>query len=290
MPARSVVFTVRKERPEAGRVDSAGVVERMPITTKPSRSLSVLLVEDIPANQRLIINILRSHSHEVTVANNGREAIEHVSASEFDVVLMDIQMPVTDGYQATEAIRAAERLSGKHVPIIAMTSNATRADRERCCTAGMDAYVSKPIDISEFVEVIDRCVGRHTLQSDDDISSPGLSRATESGQTINLDDAMRRLHGDRELYRQFVEVFDEDAPRLIQDLRDANTTGDAKKLSRAAHSLRGLAVNLGADTVQRLAAQLEAQGDGGDLHSAVNTFDHLVDAFEELHQALEAYR
>lgn len=290
MPARSVVFADRKERPDDRREANAGVADRIQIMTNPSRSLSVLLVEDLPANQRLIINILRSHSHEVTVANNGREAIERVSAGEFDVVLMDVQMPVMDGYQATETIRAAERLSGRHVPIVAMTSNTTRADRERCCTAGMDAYVSKPIDISELVEVIDRCTGRHTLQSDHDIVSPRLSGAEESDQTINMDDAMRRLHGDRELYRQFVEVFDEDAPRLIQDLRDANAASDAKKLSSAAHSLRGLAANLGADTVQRLASQLEAQGEGGELHSATDTFDQLIDAFGELHQALEAYR
>jgi CheY-like chemotaxis protein len=259
-------------------------------STKPSRSLNVLLVEDVPANQRLVTSILQSHSHEVTVAHDGREAIEHVSTGQFDVVLMDVQMPVMDGYQATETIRAAERLSGRHVPIIAMTSNATRTDRERCRTLGMDAYLSKPIDIEELVAVIDRFAGRHTLQSDHDISPLGLSASNGSEQTLNLDAAMRRLHGDRELYRQFVEVFDEDAPGLIQDLRAASAARDAKKLSRAAHSLRGLAVNLGADIVQRLAAQLEAQGECGDLHSAVDTYGQLLAAFDALHQALQAYR
>jgi len=263
---------------------------RMQIMSAPARSFAILLAEDIPANQRLVACVLRSQTHQVTVANNGREAIEHVLADAFDVVLMDVEMPVMDGYQATEAIRQAERSSGKHVPIIAMTSNATRVDRERCNTAGMDAYLSKPIDIGELFEMIDRCVGGLAGQRDTDKSSSAARKHNGADQALNFGDAMQRLHGDRELFREFVELFDEDAPRLIQDLHDAITASDTRKLSRAAHSLRGLAVNLGADVVHRLAAQLEAQGETADLDSALNTRDRLIDAFGDLHQALAPYR
>ncbi|MBI2481823.1 MAG: response regulator [Planctomycetia bacterium] len=262
----------------------------MPYTTTPPRSLAVLLVEDIPANQRLVISILQSHSHQVTVANDGRAAIDYVLAGDFDVVLLDVQMPVMDGYQATEAIRTAERSSGKHVPIIAMTSNATCVDRERCRTAGMDAYLAKPIDIRELVEVIDRCVGGDAVRLRTNNSQSAPSAVNESDQALNFDDAMQRLHGDRELFYEFVEVFDEDVPRLIQGLREAIAASDAMKLSRGAHSLRGLAVNLGAGAVQRLAAQLESQSETANLSAAAHTLERLLAALDDLNQSLAEFR
>jgi CheY-like chemotaxis protein len=259
----------------------------MPTT---SRSFAILLVEDIPANQRMVTSILRDHSHRVTIANNGHEAIDRVLEGGFDVVLMDVCMPEVDGYQATEAIRKAERLTGGHMPIIAMTANATHVDRERCRTAGMDAYVSKPFDIDELVAVIDRCVSGSAGGSRTDPSQPASLASVDSDHPMNLDDAMRRLHGDQALFREFVQVFDEDAPRLIQDLRDAIAASDARKLSRAAHSLRGLAVNLGANIVQRLAAHLESQSDTANLAAASDTLEQLMAAFDDLHQSLEKFR
>jgi len=263
----------------------------MQIMSAPPRSFAILLVEDIPANQRLVTSVLRDHSHRVTIANNGREAIDHVLAGGlFDVVLMDMRMPVMDGCQATAAIRHAEQSTGGHVPIIAMTANATRVDRERCRAAGMDAYVSKPIDIGELVEVIDRCVSGNAVGSRTNHSQPAPRTSFESDQPINLNDAMKRLHGDHALFREFVVVFDEDAPRLIQDLCDAIAASDARKLNRGAHSLRGLAVNLGANIVQRLAAQLESQSETANLAAASDTLERLMDAFDDLNQSLEKFR
>src|SRR5215472_15053897 len=118
------------------------------------RSLRVLLAEDIPVNQTLAMRILERLGHKVQVANNGKEVLRRFQAEEFDLILMDVQMPEMDGLEATSAIRAAESGTGKHVPIVAMTAHAMKGDREKCLGAGMDGYISKPIHAKELFETI----------------------------------------------------------------------------------------------------------------------------------------
>ncbi|MCH5376774.1 MAG: response regulator, partial [Planctomycetes bacterium] len=124
-------------------------------TLKPSTSLQVLLVEDSLLNQKLAEAVLKKAGHRVTIANNGREALDIWRSQAFDVVLMDIQMPEMDGYEATRAIRDQEQKTGGHIPIIAMTAHALKGDRERCLESGMDEYVSKPIHAKRMLETIE---------------------------------------------------------------------------------------------------------------------------------------
>ncbi len=119
------------------------------------KSLQVLLVEDSPMNQKLAQAVLKKAGHQVTVANNGREGLEAWRSATFDVVLMDIQMPEMDGFEATQAIREREKQLGSHIPIIAMTAHALKGDRERCLEAGMDEYISKPIHAKQLLETIE---------------------------------------------------------------------------------------------------------------------------------------
>jgi CheY-like chemotaxis protein len=121
--------------------------------------LRVLLAEDNAINQKLATRLLQKQGHTVTVANDGREAVEAVENGEFDVVLMDVQMPNMSGYEAAAAIRVRERASGKHVPIVAMTAHAMKGDEQRCLEAGMDGYVSKPIQPDHMMEAIARVTG-----------------------------------------------------------------------------------------------------------------------------------
>src|SRR5215472_17204502 len=118
------------------------------------RSLRVLLAEDNPVNQTLVIRILERLGHKVQVVNNGKEALRQVQAVEFDLILMDVQMPEMDGLEATTAIRQAERGTGKHIPIVAMTAHAMKGDREKCLSAGLDGYLSKPVRIDELKQVM----------------------------------------------------------------------------------------------------------------------------------------
>ncbi len=120
------------------------------------RLLRILLAEDSPVNQKLAIGLLEKHGHRVTLANHGREALAALDTQEFDLILMDVQMPEMDGYEATAAIRARERETGRHIPIVAMTAHAMKGDRERCLEAGMDAYVAKPIRVQQIFEAINQ--------------------------------------------------------------------------------------------------------------------------------------
>ncbi len=125
-----------------------------------SAPLRILLVEDTPVNQKLAVRLLEKHGHSVTTANNGREALEILDRLNWDVdlVLMDVQMPEMDGYQATAAIREREPQLGIRLPIIAMTAHALERDQERCLAAGMDAYMSKPIHVEKLFQLISEVV------------------------------------------------------------------------------------------------------------------------------------
>ena len=137
------------------------VVEKGPVITRHTiqearRRLKVLLAEDNAVNQKLAIKILEKRGHLVSVVSNGQEAIDALKEEHFDLILMDVQMPELDGFEATGRIRNRETEEGGHIPIVAMTAHAMKGDRERCLAAGMDDYVSKPIKVSELFAVMER--------------------------------------------------------------------------------------------------------------------------------------
>jgi PAS domain S-box-containing protein len=135
--------------------DSATAVAGQTVA-KPTRKLRVLLVEDNAVNQKIASRVLEKHGHHVTLARDGREALALLDRALFDAVLMDVQMPEMDGFEATAAIRAGERGTGRRLPIIAMTAHAMQGDRERCIAAGMDGYVSKPLEVRDLIEQLEK--------------------------------------------------------------------------------------------------------------------------------------
>ena len=130
------------------------IIKRQP-ALKNKKLHHILLAEDNAVNQRLAVRLLEKEGHSVVVANNGSEAVTAIEREAFDLILMDVQMPGMNGYEATAAIREKEILSGGHIPIIALTANAMKGDRERCLDAGMDGYASKPIKAKELIEAIE---------------------------------------------------------------------------------------------------------------------------------------
>ena len=134
------------------------------VPERPCGPLRILLAEDNPVNQLLAVKLLEKHRHVVSLAANGKEAVGAIAAgSEFDLILMDIQMPEVSGYEATQQIREMEGGTARHIPIIAMTALAMADDRERCLAAGMDSYISKPIKIREFMNLVATVVGRRPV-------------------------------------------------------------------------------------------------------------------------------
>ncbi len=239
------------------------------------RGLRILVAEDNVVNQRLAAHLLQSRGHYVTIANNGREALELYENQVFDLVLADVQMPEMDGLQLAGAIREKEKNTHNHLPIIAMTAYAMKGDRERCLEAGMDAYVSKPINSRQLYETIDG-LRRAELQAT-------REGGAKSRQEI-LDEATlrSRFEGEPELLNDVVRLFLDDFPKLLTAIRAATERGDAQGVEQAAHKLKGSIANFAAPAAFDAALRLEVMGRGGHLDRATEALDQLASALEDL--------
>lgn len=211
--------------------------------------LHVLLVEDMEMNQLVAVRMLKNLGHVSAVACNGQQALDMLSRENFDIVFMDIQMPVMDGLRALAAIRDREAAEGKgsHIPVVALTANALKGDKERYLEAGMDAYIAKPITLSVLAMVIDDLVQRFKLAqrkdppSDEaDVPDPVHYPGGELPAPIEPGVLQRSFSGDVELARQSMEIYLGDAPGLLEEILSAIAEGDNKKLTVSAHSLKGL--------------------------------------------------
>jgi CheY-like chemotaxis protein len=151
-------FTAQLGFAQAGAGEPESAEPAAPsVVAAPARPLRILLAEDNLVNQKLAVAILEKQGHSVAVVSNGVEALRTIEANAFDLVLMDVQMPVMDGIECTRAVRAAESGTARHLPVLAMTAHALTADRERCLAAGMDGYISKPVRVRDLVDAIERC-------------------------------------------------------------------------------------------------------------------------------------
>ncbi len=231
---------------------------------KSMGALKILLAEDNLMNQKLATGILARHGHQLTIANNGLEAVAAYQTERFDVILMDVQMPVMDGFAATAAIRQLEKVSGTKTPIVAMTAHALKGDRERCLAAGMDDYLSKPIRSKQLAAILETLLPHEPLPG----TSPGSSRS-ESLPVDSLIDwtaALEGVDGDRELLKRVVEVFLAESERLFQDLKSAVQAQDTSMMRSRGHSLKGAMLGVGAFSTADLAQSLEmGAGDGSPL-------------------------
>jgi len=244
--------------------------------------LHILLAEDNLVNQKLAVRLIEKRGHTLVVASNGREALAALESESFDVVLMDVQMPEMNGFEATAAIRDREKETGKHLPIIAMTANAMVGDRERCLAAGMDGYISKPIRIEELFEVIE------SLGSTAVAAKPGMSHRDASMSVLDSAAALARVEGDKDTLVEMTNLFLEEKPKLLAAVREAVSRRDAKALEYAAHALKGSVGNFSAEGAFQAALNLEIMGRQGDLSGAREAYELLHVQIERLQPALEA--
>jgi len=230
-------------------------------------TLNVLLAEDNEVNQKLATRLLEKRGHSVVVVKNGREALEAIRKANYDLVLMDVQMPEMDGIEATAALRLAELETGLHLPVIAMTALVMKGDRERCIAAGMDGYLPKPIRSQELDEVLDNCVARKTR-------STGSAELASVPPPMNLQEAidarelLERVGDERDFLAELVNTFRDDFPKQLETMTTALKDGNATQLTLAAHSLKGALSNLAAPRAAVLAAGVEAAGKSGNFPSA----------------------
>jgi len=261
-------------RPETRRVGCSAEDHH-----RDCRALDVLVAEDNVVSQRLVQRLLERRGHKVTLVTNGQEALAAVGERRFDLVLMDIQMPVMDGYAAAAAIRRKEKETGAHLPIIALTAHALRSDRDRCLKAGMDSYACKPIVAEKLFEVIESAIKPAPT------APPTPAPAISEKEIYDRESAVARLGGDEELFNEIVGLFLKDAPPKMASIKSALAVEDAPTVRRLAHSLKGAAAHLGAGRVKKLACEVERAAKEGDLAavgSAFGTLAHEVDNLLEL--------
>ena len=214
------------------------------------RSRNVLIAEDNVVNQRVAAGLLATRGHTVAVVATGQEALDALSRETFDVVLMDVQMPGMSGYDATAAIRTRERLAGGHQRIIAMTAHAMRGDRERCLEAGMDAYLSKPLNRDALYAGIEM-----EIEMDEKDALPTAPRSSFDRAVM-----LERLGGDEELMSDVAQLFLEDCPPRLAAIKLAVDERHAERIRIEAHGLKGAAGNLAATDLYDACQALERIG------------------------------
>ena len=280
------------------KVPPAEVPASYEAPAQPTKALRILLAEDNPVNQELAVRLLQKRGHTVVVCNSGRQAVEKMEAAEFqgfDVVLMDVQMPELNGWEATAAIRSREAAYGVHTPIIAMTAHALKGDQERCLAAGMDGYVSKPIRTDSLFEEIDRCISgasatpiEQTQENSDHQAAP-LEPETQLQEVLHRAALLERMEGDRALLAEMVALFFEESPRQVAELREALARGDAAAAERVAHKLKGAVSNFAAPAAAAVAGQVEKYARAGDLSRVRKVVRSLERELERLRPVLTAF-
>jgi PAS domain S-box-containing protein len=237
-------------------------------------SLTILVAEDTPFNQKYIRRLLDNWHCRATIVDNGRLAIDALSTQKFDLVLMDVQMPQMDGLTATGRIRDQEKKTGRHVPIIAMTAHAMRGDRERCLEAGMDDYVSKPISSSTLLEAICRVVPASDRDPETAEAAAPSAADDDAGEMAAL---LEAFNHDGEFFKDVAEMFIADYPPMVETVEKAIADEDGALLGRTAHALKGMARNFQIDGAADAARQLEMLADQDQFETAGHLFTRMVE-------------
>jgi CheY-like chemotaxis protein/HPt (histidine-containing phosphotransfer) domain-containing protein/anti-sigma regulatory factor (Ser/Thr protein kinase) len=266
---------------------------------QPEFSGHVLVAEDVETNQMLIKSLLKRMGLEVTIAEDGKEALQKALAHKFDLILMDIQMPHMNGYEATKALRAKEITT----PIIALTAHAMKGDDKKCIKAGCDGYLTKPIDRRELLKQITKYLPSKngtlskTVDSAksqvDELTNLCLSETSQepdsqerpctevSEEIINWDQFIDRF-GDEGLIEEILPTYLKDNKEHFEKLSEAMKSGDSEAIASHAHAIKGLGRNFGAKRLSDITSRLERAGRQDDIETATKVFDELKPEFEKV--------
>ncbi|MBN1777567.1 MAG: response regulator [Clostridiales bacterium] len=254
--------------------------------------INVLLVEDNEINQEVAKEILSSAGAMVDIANNGKEAIAAVKEKNYDVVLMDLQMPVMGGYEATKEIR--KQIQFEELPIIAMTAHAMQGVKAECLAAGMNDYVSKPIDPKNLFSTIKKWVGKAVdegmiqlgKQSDNGIVGEGIIQLPANIPGFDLNAGLNRLNGNKKLYKKLLVNFSREYSSIPSNIKKSVDKRKFEEASRLAHALKGVAGNVSAQEIQNIAAELELLLSNNDIEKCDELLENLVNSFDSLNKLL----
>jgi CheY-like chemotaxis protein/HPt (histidine-containing phosphotransfer) domain-containing protein len=263
-------------------IPSVPIITRHSVVEARKQKIRLLLAEDNITNQKVALKILEKAGYRAEAVSNGKEVLTALEKNPYDLILMDVQMPEMDGFETTAAIRHKEKEKGGYLPIVAMTAHAMKGDRERCLEAGMDDYLSKPIQPKELMEVIERQLkGARPAE----MEMAPRERAEEP-EVFDRKVLWERLDGDEEIFKEIIVTFLEDAPKQIEKLKKALQEKDANRVERQAHLLKGAALNIGGNGLQTAARELEIVAKEGDLTKAQSLVAMLDREFEKLKGAM----
>jgi two-component system sensor histidine kinase/response regulator len=242
--------------------------------------LRLLLAEDNVVNRTMIARMLEKRGHVVRVVGDGEGVLAALDAEPFDLILMDIQMPKLDGFETTAAIRAREKGTGAHIPILALTAHAMKGDEQRCLEGGMDGYASKPIDVAKLLAVIEDLIAKKSGQT------PEVER--QSAKIFDLDAAMKSLDGDREILADAVRLYLKEIPKQLEQIDMGLERGDTRALCAAAHHMKGGLSAIAAQAASQAAGRLETAASSGDLAASRQAIAHLRLEVERLSPILKS--
>jgi PAS domain S-box-containing protein len=215
------------------------------IVSRSENALQILLVEDNHVNQILAIRLLEKLGHQVTLAQHGEEAVKQWQMGQFDVILMDVDMPIMNGYEATQKIREEEQVRGGHIPIIAMTAHAMAGDQEECLRHQMDAYISKPIDTKALMQRLDVLAKEKFPQEEQKVN------VVDDSVIMDLDQALELLGNSPELFDEIATQFIKDVPQYMQQMKEGLAKNDSSKIMESAHAMKGMVVIFSAQRTLR---------------------------------------
>ncbi|HEY1986045.1 MAG TPA: response regulator [Terracidiphilus sp.] len=264
--------------------ESTRLITRSSLRDQPVgiRALKVLLAEDNLVNQKLASRLLEKRNHSVTVVANGKEALAALKRDTYDLVLMDMQMPEMDGFEAVSILREQEKITGKHQPVVAMTALAMNGDREHCMSVGMDGYLSKPIRTQELDEMLERY-----YVPKEDISKISIRNEVSNGP-VEISQLLDRIDDDRALLAELLDIFRREYPDNQRAAERAIDARDAAELERVGHTLKGALGNLSATNAASLASQLEIIGRSNELSEARAILDRLIAEVSTVVDVLES--
>jgi len=252
-----------------GREASTSAGAEGQVAEPRAEGLNILVVEDNLVNQKLAVKLLQRRGDRVTVADDGAMALEYWQHNSYDCILMDIQMPVMDGITAARRIRKLETENGAHIPILAMTAHAMKGDRETCLGAGMDEYITKPINVPELYRLLDEVEGALDPRSPGEPEAEAVgSGHPEPGGLLDFQSILVDFDGDETLMEEIFRLFLEESAQQRERINAAIGAADSGALESAAHSLKGSVGYFKVDGLSELAAELEQLGAGGSTNGA----------------------
>ena len=249
-----------------------------PDGSMPFVARRVLLAEDGIVNRKVAESLLENRGHQVTSVENGQLAVEAFRCAKFDVILMDVQMPVLDGFAATAEIRELEADSPDKIPIIALTAHAMKGDRERCLAAGMNEYVSKPFRPAELFAAVERTALSATPEPEN-ASSPELTNGVHA---MDQERALENVGGNRDVLNEMIDLFTTECPKQMSEIQSAYHSGDVKRLIRSAHTLKGSVALFGADKATAAARRVEFMGRDNQLEEFTEAWSELQADIDKL--------